>query len=428
MTLALERFGTRPLASLVEPAIKLARKGYRLGARQALVLTWSWPSLRKDPVARAVWGTSKEPLAEGDRVRQPDLARTLEAIAKGGRAGFYEGWVAAAIDKAMRARGGLVTAADLSAYEAREREPLTFSYRGFDVFTMPPPSMGGVAFAQMMLTLERQRAWEAPVDSGLWLHLFVEASRRAYAERRIVGADPNALEPDGGKALLAELLGGVHLATRAPPIDRDRATPSAAIVVAAEALALESPETTHFSIVDAKGNAVSCTYTQSASFGSKVVVPGTGVLLNNAMGAFSPSGPNALSPGKRMASSMTPAIVTQKSRLAIILGSPGGDTIPSTVAQVFRNLVDGGMTIDEAVAHPRVLHAYLPDQVRIERGNPPPRPVLTDLEKRGHVVRAETAALGDANSILMEMATGVAWGVVDPREGGKAEGVDKVNP
>jgi gamma-glutamyltranspeptidase/glutathione hydrolase len=243
-----------------------------------------------------------------------------------------------------------------------------------------------------------------------------------------VGADPDALEPDGGRALVAELLGGEHLETRAPPIDREHATPSTAIVTGADTLALESPETTHFSIVDAKGNAVSCTYTQSASFGSKVMIPGTGVLLGNAMGAFSPKGPNVLSPGKRMASSMTPAIATEGGKLAIVFGSPGGDSIPSTVAQVFRNLVDGGMTIDEAVAHARVLHAYLPDHVRIERGNAPSRAVLTELEKRGHVIEPELSSLGDANSILVDVATGVAWGATDPREGGKAEGVAKPKP
>src|SRR5262249_43982102 len=154
---------------------------------------------------------------------------------------------------------------------------------------------------------------------GLGLHLFVEAARRAYAERRLVGADPDALEPDGGKALLARLLGSEHLGTRKPPVDRDHATPSAALApdggdpqaagaAGVAAGAHESPETTHFSVVDAQGNAVSCTYTQSASFGSKVMIPGTGVLLGNAMGGFSPSGPNRLAPGRRMASSMTPAI------------------------------------------------------------------------------------------------------------------------
>jgi gamma-glutamyltranspeptidase/glutathione hydrolase len=287
--------------------------------------------------------------------------------------------------------------------------------------------MGGVAFAEIALALERARAWEAPVSSGLGLHLFVEAARRAYAERRLVGADPVALGPDGGRALLSRLLGGEHLATRKPAIDPDHATLSAAIAPGTDPADHESPETTHFSVVDAQGNAVACTYTQSAAFGSKVMVPGTGVLLANAMGGFSSEGPNVIAPAKRMASSMSPSIVTQGGKLAIVLGSPGGDTIPTTVAQVFRNLVDGGMTIDQAIAQPRVHHAWLPDRVRVERAHPPPRDVLADLERRGHTVRAEAAALGDANSILVD-SEGVAWGAADPREGGRAEGVERRSP
>ncbi len=312
MALALEKFGSRPLAELVAPAIGLAKKGYKLGAHQADVLAWSWPKLRKDP-GRPRPLEPRQGAVEGGGCREDARPRAhARGDRQGGRKGFYEGRVAEAIDKAMREHGGLVTAADLATYEARVRTPLRFTYRGFTVDTMPPPSMGGVAFAEIMLTLERERAWEAKVDSGLGLHLFVEAARRAYAERRLVGADPLALGPDGGAALLGKLLGGQHLATRKPPIDHDHATPSAAIVAGLVDAAHESPETTHFSIVDAQGNAVSCTYTQSASFGSKVVIPGVGVLLANAMGGFSPSGPNKLAPGHRMASSMTPAIVERE--------------------------------------------------------------------------------------------------------------------
>lgn len=428
MTLALEKFGSRPLAELVAPAIALAKKGYRLGERQALVLAWSWSKLKQDPAVRAVWGHGAAPWKQGDTVKQPDLARTLEAIAREGRKGFYEGWVATAIDRAMRVHGGLVTADDLRGYEARLRDPLRFAYRGFTVETMPPPSMGGIAFAEIMLMLEREHAWEVPVDSARGLHLFVEAARRAYAERRLAGADPSALGADGGTALLARLLGGEHLEMLRPAVDRDHATPSTAIVAGVDVRAEESPETTHFSVVDAQGNAVSCTYTQSASFGSKVMIPGTGVLLSNAMGAFSAGGPNRLAPGKRMASSMSPTIVSQSGKLAIVLGSPGGDTIPNTVAQVFRNVVDGGMTIDEAVARPRVHHQYLPDRIRMERNNALPRAVVTELERLGHVVRAEAAPLGDANCILVDVASGVAWGTADARGGGRAEGVAKVAP
>lgn len=424
LILARDRFGTKPLADLIAPALALAKKGHKLGHRQAQVLSWSWGKLKRDPAARVVWGHGKKPHVEGDLVKQPDLAKTLAAIARDGKKGFYGGAVAAAFDRAMRAHGGLITVEDLAAYEAKIREPLRFSYRGFDVATMPPPSMGGIAFAEIMLALERARAFEAPSGSALSLHLFAEAARRAYAERRFAGVDPDFMPPGDNRALVAKLLSGEHLATRKPPIDPDHATPSSSISATIDAAEPESPETTHFSVVDAAGNAVSCTYTQSASFGSKIMIPGTGVLLANAMGAFSPVGPNAVAPGKRMASSMTPTIVAQGGKLALVLGSPGGDTIPNTVAQVFRNVVDYRMTIDEAVEAPRVHHQYLPDRLRVERSFPVPREVLAELARRGHVIHPEIAPMGDANEILID-AGGVAWGTIDPREGGKAEGIDR---
>jgi gamma-glutamyltranspeptidase / glutathione hydrolase len=423
MSLALDTFGSRPLAELIAPAIGLARKGHHLGAFQGLALSWAWSKLKRDPTARAVYGSSKGPLKEGELLRQPDLARTLEAIAREGPRGFYEGPTAKAIDAAMRAHGGLVTAADLRGYRAKIRAPLRFSYRGFTVDTMPPPSMGGVALAEIMLTLERLHAAEAPSGSGQSLHLFIEAARRAYADRRLVGADPDFMPPLAADALLARLLGGAHIETRRPAVDRDRATPSTALLTATFDDPPESPETTHFSIVDAMGNAVSCTYTQSASFGAKIMIPGTGLLLSNAMAAFSEGGPNALAPGKRMASSMTPTIVSQGGKLALVLGSPGGDTIPNTVAQVLRNVVDGGMTIDDAVERPRLHHAYLPDKVRVEKGHAPPRAVLDDLVRRGHKIEPSPAAIGDANNILIDGATGTVWGYADRREGGKAVGL-----
>jgi gamma-glutamyltranspeptidase/glutathione hydrolase len=424
MSLALERFGTRPLAELVAPAIELAKKGHRLGKRQAATLSWNWDKLRRDPAARAIWGHGKEHLGQGDRVRQPDLGRVLEAIAKEGPRVFYEGWIAQAIDGAMKKGGGYVTLADLAAYRAKLRAPLRFSYRGFSVDTAGPPSMGGVAFAQIMLTLERARAYEAKPDSADALHLFVEASRRAYAERRLVGVDPDFGPADLDRQL-SRLLAGMHLATRKPPIDPQRATPSAELAKEAPPDGHESPETTHFSVVDAAGNAVACTYTLSAGFGAKVVIPRTGILLGNAMGGFSKDGPNVVAPGKRMATSMTPTVVNQGGKLVAVLGSPGGDTIPNTVAQVFRNLVDWNMTIDEAVAHGRLHHAFQPDKLRVEQTFAPPKEVLAELKKRGHVIELNHIAMGDANDILVDAATGVSWGFADPREGGTAEGVGR---
>lgn len=428
---ARERFGTRPLAELVAPAIRLARKGHHLGARQGSVIGWSWGKLAADPTARAVFSRDGRPLAEGDLLQQPDLARTLDAIAAEGARGFYEGAVAARIDQGMRAHGGFVTAEDLKAYRVKEREPLRFAYRDLVVDTMPPPSMGGIALAEILLSLERQKDWEAPADSGLALHLFIEASRRAYADRRAVGADPDFQPPDATRALLSKLTDGAWLDARKPTIEREHATPSADVLAtrgdaaASANAAAESPQTTHFSVVDAAGNAVSCTTTLSASFGSKIMVPGTGVLFSNALAGFTDGGPNAVAAGKRMASSMAPTLVSQAGKLVLVLGSPGGDTIPTTVAQVFRNAVDWGLSIDQAVAHGRIHHGLLPDRVRIEKRNPPPKAALADLGRRGHVIEPTGMVLGDANSILIDAQTGVAWGVADAREGGKAAGLPR---
>lgn len=423
LSLALERFGTRKLAELVSPAINLAKKGHALGPRQAQTVAWAWSKLSKDPAARVIWGNGKSPKKEGERVRQPDLARTLEAIAKEGPRAFYEGTFARAIDEAMQKGGGYVSAKDMAEYRAKLRKPLKFSYRGFSVETAPPPSMGGVAFAQIMLALERARAYEQKSGSAEAIHLFAEAARRAYSERRQVAADPDFGPPDLD-TMVARLLSGAHLAERAPAIDPARATPSSEIAAKVEE-SRESPQTTHFSVVDAEGNAVACTYTLSAGFGSKVVVPGTGVVLGNAIGGFSKEGPNAIAPGKRMATSMTPTIVTQNGKLTMVLGSPGGDTIPNTVAQVFRNLVDWGMTIDEAVAEGRVHHQFQPDKLRVEKQRPPSKKVLAELERRGHTIDRNNMSIGDANDILIDPATGIAYGFADPREGGSAEGVTR---
>lgn len=423
LSLALERFGTMKLADLLAPAIGLAQKGFKLGSRQALTVAWNWEKLKHDPAARVIWGRGKKPLGEGEIVRQKDLARTLSLIAEQGPKAFYEGSIAQAIDAAMQKGGGYIAAKDLADYRAKLRKPLRFSYRGFTVDTAPPPSMGGIAFALIMRTLERTRAHEHPPGSADSIHLFVEASRRAYAERRLVGVDPE-FGPADLESRLAAFLSGAHLATRKPAIDPARATPSADIAVAAEE-SRESPETTHFSIVDAKGNAVSCTYTLSAGFGSKVVIPKTGILLGNALGGFSKDGVNVVAPGKRMATSMTPTVVTQNGRLVLVLGSPGGDTIPNTVAQVMRNLVDWGMTIDEAIGTGRVHHQFMPDKLRIEKHRSLPKSVLAELVKRGHTIEPSGLTQGDANDILVDAATGIAYGYADPREGGAAEGIQK---
>lgn len=422
LNLARDKFGTKPLAELLQPSITLSEQGHPYGARQALVMAWYWNKINKDPTLRAVFGRGpghRKPVGQGAILKQPSLAKTLRAIADQGNDGFYKGDVAASIASAMKKRGGLVTEADLAAYEAVVREPLRISYRGFEVFTMPPPSMGGVALSSILLSLSATNAHAKPQGSADSLHLFIEAARRAYADRRAVAADPRFVD----QKLLATLLDPKYHATREPIIDPERATPSAALTpIHAMPTIPESSNTTHFSVVDKDGNAVACTTTLSAAFGAWVVVPKTGILLSNAMFGFSPAGINAVAPNKRMASSMTPTIIVRDGQAVAAVGSPGGDTIPGTVAQVVRNLIDYDNTIDVAVSTTRVHHQYKPDVARLEKKKPLAKGVSAKLEEMGHKIEASPLLLGDANCVLFDPASGMAFGHADERKGGLALG------
>ncbi len=426
LNLAREGFGTRPLAELVAPAIALAKEGHPYGKRQATVLAWYWQRVRKDRVLRAIFGRGQgrqDPIGEGVRLVQPRLAETLTAIAERGNAGFYEGAVAARIAKAMKHHGGLVTEADLAAYRPKLRQPLKITYRGFTVLTMPPPSMGGVAVVGILLSLAQVEAHQRPAGSAESLHLFIESARRAYADRRAIGADPDFVDQGVVAPLRKRLLDPAYYASRQPPIDPGKATPSSAITPIHPAVSdqPESRDTTHFAVVDRQGNAVACTMTLSAAFGAWVVVPETGVLLSNAMGGFSPTGVNVLQPGKRMASSMSPTLLIAGGKTVAVLGSPGGDTIPNTVAQVAHHLIDHGMTIDEAVAAGRIHHQFKPDVVRLEQKRPPSHQVKRALQALGHTLKASPIPIGDANGIVIDPKDGTAWGYADDRKGGLAQ-------
>ncbi len=427
LTLARDRFGSRPLAELMTPAIRLAEEGHDFSERQAQVLGWFWNKL-KDPALRALLGRGKMPIAKGQSWQQPRLAATLKAIAEQGAAGFYGGPVARAIATAMTKHGGIVDEADLAAYRAKVREPLHVRYRGLDVYTMPPPSMGGIALASILANLELTRAYEAPPQSAAFEHAFIESARRAYADRRSVGADPDAIDYAKSHGLLARLLDPKYHASRAPAFDPSRATPSASVHPVSDVPdSHESHETTHFSVVDAMGNAVACTITLSAAFGAWVEVPNAGVILSNAMGAFSPSGINGIAPHKRMASSMSPTLVVRDGKTVAVIGSPGGDTIPNTVAQVLVHLVDHGMTIDQAVEAPRLHHQFRPDQVRVERARSLSAGVLSELARRGHRVTKGNDQ-GAANCIVLDPDSTATFGYADPRKGGLAVGPLSVTP
>lgn len=418
LNLAHARFGRLPRKDVLAPAIELARKGHRIGTRQGQTIAWAWPELGKDAAARAIFGDGKRPKKPGAWLRQPDLARALERIAERGDEGFYRGPTAQALVRALSAAG--VKPDDLAGYRAKIREPLSVRYRGLTVEIMPPPSAGGVAVATTLGILERLGASRLPGGSAEELHLFIEASKRAHAEKRFAVLDPDALSPEALAERRERWLDIDGVLARTPPIDRTRPTPSAEVHPLYAAAMRELEHTTHFSVVDAEGNVVSCTTTLSAGFGARIVAAGTGIVLNNSVAAFGTAGDNLPAPRRRTTSSMAPTLVLRGSEVVLVLGSPGGDTIPSTVTQVLRNVVDHGMTIDQAVDTPRIHHGFVPDLVRYERKRPPPRAVLSALEKLGHRFSDKRIPIGDANDILI--ADGVAWGYADPREGGLALG------
>ena len=417
LALAHEKFGKLPWAKLVEPARRLAEQGHRIRSREAQTIAWSWSKLKKDPAARAEFGDGGKPRKEKDTLVRKDLAKTLARIARDGAAGFYEGETAKAISSTLQQRGGTLSMQDLANYAAKLRSPLEIDYRGLRVETMPPPSAGGVALLQLLGILQHERAYTRSAGSVEDAHLFLEASRRAQAARRFGVVDPDSLAPEE----LAERITrfrDVHALLTRLPIDLDRPTPSEKVHPLYREAMRELEHTTHFSVIDQGGMAVSCTTTLSAGFGSKIVVPKTGIVLNNAVASFGSFGENQPVGGRRTVSSMAPTLVTRNGELVLVLGSPGGDTIPSTVAQVFHNLVDHGMTLDRAVESGRLHHGFVPDEIRYERARPPSKQALDGLKKLGHVISKKTIPMGDANNI--SIVDGVAYGMADPREGGQA--------
>ena len=413
LELAHDRFGSLPRAALIAPAIELAR-GHVLGAHQAALIAGSWNALSLDPAARAIFGKDKKPLSAGQRLVQRDLAATLKRISEQGRDGFYTGPTATALSGLAR---GLISGADLAAYQAKWRDPLRFTYQGLNVEVMPPPSAGGVALTQMLLMLQALHAETLARDSAAELHLFVEAARRAQVERRFGVVDPDALSAVETAQKRARWL-DPNAWLGPSPIDPEHATPSSSLRPPPADTSGESEHTTHFSVVDAQGMVVSCTTTLSASYGAKLVLPGTGVVLNNSVASFSSSGDNQPVAGRRTVSSMAPTLVLDGDTPVLVLGTPGGDTIPNTIVQVLRHIVDHGESLSAAVDAPRLHHGYLPDLIRFESRNAPPSDVLRELVRRGHKLRPGFSGIGDANELLLQ--DGVAWAYADPREFGLA--------
>jgi gamma-glutamyltranspeptidase/glutathione hydrolase len=441
--MAHKKYGSLPWKELVAPAIALARDGHELDKFHADEMQWATAQMeayvkeleaapdRNEPLVAVLRetisifrGPDGQALQAGQRWAQPALASTLEAIAERGAPAFYRGPIAKKLAAEMKKMGGIWTAGDLAGYKAIERKPIIFEYRGHRIVTMPPPSAGGVTLRQIFAASEALALHDMQWDSPDRIHLYIEALRRIYADRNLVIADPAFVDIP-----MKTLLDMTYMAKRLAGVNREKATPSSEVGAGVEIK--EKPQTTHYSVVDGKGLAVATTYTLNGGFGAKVVVPGTGVILNNEMDDFtskvgSPNmfglvqGPqNSIAPRKRMLSSMTPTIVTKDGKLRAVCGSPGGPTITTTVAQILLQLIDHGRPIDQAIAATRIHHQWLPDMVLHEASLSPD--IAKALVARGHVLKSR-GTIGHANCIEVDPKTGELRAVADSgRDGGDAD-------
>ena len=444
LTFAARQYGTLPLDRLVAPALKLAEDGFIVSPVLAQQFSLQRTHLERWPSTREVFFKRKpdtadclladcpasniETYAAGDRLLQPDLARTLRLIARNGPDGFYKGPVAQSIVRTLASSTQPMSLEDLARYKIVDREPVKGSYRGYEILSMPAPSSGGVHLIQMLNILENFSLSTYGAGSARTIHLIAESARLAYADRAEHMGDPDFVKvPQHGltsKAYATKLLKN---------IDPQKVTPSHQ-VRASLLEDLESDQTTHFSVMDALGNVVSCTYTLNLNFGSGIVARGTGVLLNNEMDDFS-SKPgasnafgllggqaNAIEPGKRPLSSMTPVIVLKNGEPWLATGSPGGARIITTVLQTLVNTIDFKMNIAEALSMPRVHHQWMPDYLRIEKGISPD--TIRILKDKGHGVRV-MPTMGRVQTV--QKINGALYGASDPRNpDGAAIGTESI--
>jgi gamma-glutamyltranspeptidase/glutathione hydrolase len=424
LELAHKRLGKLPWKEVVMPAVTLAEQGFAMSADLATDLNAQVSGAMKPfPASVAAYGKpGGGEWAAGDRLALADLDKTLRAIATDGADVFYKGWIADRIAEDMKANGGLITKEDLAAYQAKARTPVTGRYRGFEIISMPPPSSGGIALIEMLNILEPYELKEKGLLTAPALHLQIEAMRRAYLDRARLLGDPDFVDVPVGRLISKE-----HARAVASSIDPAKASSSVELgrdIVTAPP-SLEPDETTHFSVIDRNGMAVSSTYTLEGSYGSHVVVKGTGFLLNNEMGDFNKkpgdtntrgdigTAANLIDSGKRMLSSMTPTMVARNGKLVLITGSPGGRTIINTVFAIVLGVTEYGLTGREAVDLARLHHQWLPDSASIEQAGGPTEAVLASLQAMGHTIRAGSRQ-GDAESIWVD-AGGTPYGVNDKR-------------
>ena len=418
--LAHERYGGAAWETLVDPSVTLARDGFEVSERLARSLAGRLEAFLDYPATHAQFSKDGEPYQPGEILVQSDLAATLERIRDEGRDGFYTGTTARLLAEEMERGGGWITEEDLARYQAREREPVRGTYRGYDIISMPPPSSGGTALVQMLNVLEGYDVAAMGAGSPEYAHHLIESMRRAFRDRAMFLADP-----DFADVPVARLTSKEYADELRPTILADAASVSDPGDVETAA-SWESMETTHYSVVDGDGMAVSVTYTLEGGYGSYITVPGAGFLLNNEMGDFNGrpgltaengligTEANLARPEQRMLSSMTPTIVARDGELVAVIGSPGGRTIINTVLQLVVNLVDFGQSPEGVVAAKRLHHQWLPDAVRIEDGFMSEEDAAV-LAAMGHEVNWGRGQ-GIAHCIFVDGETGAIVGVPDPRD------------
>ena len=419
------KFGTKPWAELLEPSIQLAGHGHPLSWMRATAFRDRASSERLEafPETKRIFLNNGRYYEPGDLLVQRELAQTLERVARGGAKEFYEGEMAHRLVDAMATHGGLITLADLKAFNVSERRPVVGHYKGYEIISASGSSSGGVGLLQMLGILEGTHYSDAGAGSAATIHYLAEAMRRCFADRsEFIG------DPDYFHVPYDSLLDSKHLASLRASIDPDHATPSDK-VRPGKFVSREGGDTTHYAVVDAAGNAVAVTVTLNSQFGSAVTVPGLGFLLNDNMDNFAANPgktnnyglvqgeANAIEPHKRPVASMTPTIVLKDGKLFMVVGTPGGPTIANSVLQAFVNVVDFRMNAQDAVAAPRVHHQWYPDRLFMEPGFSPDTVAL--LKARGHTIEMK-ASNNDMNMILMDRAWIQAG--IDPRREGKAAG------
>lgn len=415
-----EKYGSMPLNKLIEPAINLANTGIHLTERQGQTWAEAVPDFNMFKSSQKYFlKTDGTPYKEGDLFVQKDLAKTLDMIAKEGSSAFYKGKIADMIANDMAKNKGIITKQDLANYQVVWRAPIEGTYRGYDIISMSPPSSGGTHLLEILNVMENANIHDMGFGSSQTIHLMAEAERQAYADRSEYMGDPAFV-----KVPVTQLTDKTYAKKIFDAIKPDKATPSTDVKPGLGPIN-EGNNTTHYSVVDKWGNAVSVTYTINDLFGSRAAVDGAGFLLNNEMDDFSikagvpnlyglvGSDANAIAPGKRPLSSMTPTMVMKNGKLFMVVGSPGGARIITTVLQVVSNVIDHDMNISQAVEAPRFHMQWLPDQIRIEQYGMS-KDVQDALEKMGYKI-VILPLMGDVNAIVVDPTTGVIYGSGDPR-------------